>query len=170
MIIVRQEKKEDIEAVRQINLKAFARPQEADIVDKLRDNCQDCLSLVAEVDGNIAGHILFSPAIIEADSGVIKGMGLAPMAVLPAYQKQGIGSALVQDGLEKLKQVNCSFVIVLGHSEYYPKFGFKAASSYGIKCEWEVPDEAFMAIVLDELKMQGVSGVAKYRPEFAEAV
>lgn len=170
MIIVRQEKKEDIEAVRQINLKAFALPQEADIVDKLRDNCQDCLSLVAEVDGNIAGHILFSPAIIEADSGVIKGMGLAPMAVLPAYQKQGIGSALVQDGLEKLKQVNCSFVIVLGHSEYYPKFGFKAASSYGIKCEWEVPDEAFMAIVLDELKMQGVSGVAKYRPEFAEAV
>ncbi|MEE8597524.1 MAG: N-acetyltransferase [bacterium] len=170
MITIRQEKKQDIEVIRQLNNKAFGQSQEADIIDKLRNNYNHFLSLVAELDNKIVGHILFTPVIIEADKVAIEGVGLAPMAVLPKYQKQGIGSILVIKGLEKVKQSGCPFVIVLGHSEYYPKFGFEPASRYGIRSEWEVPDEAFMIVVFDKSKLQGISGVAKYRSEFAEAM
>jgi len=170
MVLIREEKKQDIEAIRQVNIKAFGQSQEADIVDKLRNNCSPFLSLVAEVDNKIAGHILFTPVLIETDTGMVEGMGLAPMAVLPEYQKQGIGSNLAIKGLEKVKQSVCPFVIVLGHSDYYPKFGFEPASRYGIRSEWEVPDEAFMVILFDKSKSDTISGIAKYRSEFAEAV
>jgi len=97
-------------------------------------------------------------------------MGLAPMAVLPDHQREGIGSELVRTGIERLRNVGCPFVIVLGHPEYYPRFGFEVASHHGIRGEWDVPDEAFMILVLDESEMQGVSGLVKYRPEFAEGM
>lgn len=139
-------------------------------MDKLRNNCHKYLSLVSEVSERITGHILFTPAVIESKNTKMQGMGLAPMAVLPEYQKQGIGSALVREGLKRLEQTRCLFVIVLGHSAYYPKFGFKKACSYGIKSEWDVPDEVFMIIVFDKAQLQGISGVAKYRSEFAEAM
>jgi putative acetyltransferase len=117
------------------------------------------------------GHILFTPAVIESKRKQIKGMGLAPMAVIPAYQNKGIGSKLVMAGLEKMKQLNIPFVIVLGHPTYYPKFGFGLASSYGIMCGYDgVPDEAFMILILNKDKMKNLKGVAKYRPEFAAAV
>lgn len=149
---------------------AFGQPQEADVVDKLRQNCPDLLPLVAVLDKRIVGHILFSPATVEAKGMVIHGMGLAPMSVLPEYQRQGIGSQLVRSGIEELKERHCPFVIVLGHAEYYPRFGFEPASTQGISSEWEVPDEAFMVLVLDEAVMRGISGVARYRLEFAEAM
>jgi len=170
MILIREEKKQDIEVIRQVNNEAFGQPQEAGIVDKLRNNCNPFLSFVAELDSKVVGHILFTPVIIETSKGTVKGMGLAPMAVLPEYQKQGIGSKLVRKGLEKLEEIRCPFVIVLGHSEYYPRFGFVPASHYGIRSEWKVPDEAFMIIVFDKSKLDGISGVAKYQPEFAEAM
>lgn len=98
-------------------------------------------------------------------------MGLAPMAVKPDRQKQGIGSSLVERGLEILREQGCPFVIVLGHPEYYPRFGFERASKYGLLSQWEgVPDEAFMVIVLDQTALESVSGVAKYRAEFDEAM
>ena len=98
-------------------------------------------------------------------------MGLAPMAILPDRQRDGIGSALVEHGLRLLKDSSCPFIIVLGHPKYYPRFGFELASMYGITCQWDgVPDEAFMMIVLDEVAMEGVAGIVRYRDEFDESV
>jgi len=90
--------------------------------------------------------------------------------VRPDCQRQGIGSELIRAGIEELKSNRCAFVVVLGHPQYYPRFGFERASRYGIRSEWQVPDEAFMILMLDESEMRSVSGVAKYRLEFAEAL
>ena len=119
----------------------------------------------------IVGHILFSPTVIEGEHGIIKGMGLAPLAVLPEMQHQGIGTQLIKAGIQNLRNTQCPFIIVLGHPEYYPRFGFEKASPHGIKCQWEgIPDEAFMILWLDKSPMRRVSGLAKYRDEFDEAI
>ena len=97
-------------------------------------------------------------------------MGLAPLAVLPEFQRLGVGSALVRAGISMLKDMGCPFIIVLGHPGYYPRFGFQKASTCGIRCQWEVPDEAFMILVLNQQAMEGISGVARYRNEFDEAI
>jgi putative acetyltransferase len=97
-------------------------------------------------------------------------MGLAPVAVLPERQNQGIGSALVTAGLAIIRGSSCPFVIVLGHPDYYPRFGFEPAAGHGIRCQWDVPDEAFMILVLEEEAMRGASGPARYRPEWDAAV
>jgi putative acetyltransferase len=97
-------------------------------------------------------------------------MALVPMGVLPEYQRQGIGAKLVRTAIEKLKKRPCPFIIVLGHAEYYPRFGFEPASRYEIRSEWQVPDDAFIVLVLNEPEMSSISGVAKYRPEFKEAM
>jgi putative acetyltransferase len=170
MIRIRKEQPLDIGAIREVNLRAFGRKLEADLVEKLRHNCSDVLSLVAIEQNEVVGHVLFSPAIIENGDRAVKGMGLAPLSVLPQYQRQGIGSELIRTGIAILNDRRCPFVIVLGHAEYYPRFGFEPASRHLIRSEWKVPDEAFMILVLNESEMQGVSGVAKYRPEFAETV
>jgi putative acetyltransferase len=167
-IAIRDERPEDIEAIRNVNDKAFGQPDEGLIVDRLRENCDDLVSLVALTSGQIVGHILFSPVVLDGPGGTIGGMGLGPMSVLPRYQRLGIGSMLVEAGLERLRERGCPFVIVLGHPEYYPRFGFEPASGYGIKSEWDVPDEAFMVLLTDPSQMGGQSGVAKYRPEFGE--
>lgn len=166
MIRIREEQLQDIEAISELNVRTFGQIQEAELVDKLRQNCSDLLSLVAVMQDQVVGHILFSPASIESLERTVQGMALAPMAVLPEFQRQGIGSALVRTGIEKLRERQCPFIIVLGHAEYYPRFGFDPASNYGIQSEWEVPDDAFMILVLNEADMNGISGVAKYGPEF----
>ncbi|MHC4265625.1 MAG: GNAT family N-acetyltransferase [Planctomycetota bacterium] len=170
MIEIRQEQPEDIPAIRIINELAFGQPQEANIIDNLRENCPDVLSLVAVQEGQIIGHILFSPAVIENDEDQVHGMGLAPMAVIPDYQRKGVGSMLVTAGIEKIKQTSCPFIITLGHPEFYPCFGFERASIYGLKSQWEVPDEAFMVLILDTAVMSDVSGTVRYREEFNEAM
>ena len=170
-MIIRQEIPEDIRDIYALNEQAFGQPQEANIIDKLRNHCEGWLSLVAIETEKIVGHILFSSATIESKQGVVKGMGLAPMAVLPEMQRQGIGTQLVRRGIEYLGKIQCPFIIVLGHPEYYPRFGFELASRYGINSQWEgVPDEAFMILWLDKSMMNHVYGVAKYRGEFNEAM
>ena len=171
MICVREEGPDDIDAIRRLNEKAFGQLAEANIVERLRENCPNLLSLVAIQADQIVGHLLFSPVSIEGDGKTMQGMGLAPMAVLPEYQRQGIGSLLVQEGLEILTNRSCPFVMVLGHPEYYPRFGFERASLYGIRSQWEgVPDEAFMIRILDQEAMVGASGTARYLREFDEAI
>jgi putative acetyltransferase len=125
---------------------------------------------VAVLDDRVAGNILFSPAVIGGAEH-LHGMGLAPLVVLPEHPCWGVGSMLIQKGLEVLKGRGCLFVIVLGHPDYYPRFGFERASLQGIRSQWEgVPDEAFVILAVDENAMQGVSGVARYRSKFDEAV
>jgi len=171
MIKIREERAEDHEVVREIIDKAFGQPEEGRIVDKIRESCEETISLVAVEGEKVVGHIFFSPALIKHNGKTIKGMGLAPMAVHPDYQNKGIGSLLVKDGIKRVRHTGCPFIIVLGHDKYYPRFGFEKASMYGIKPQWDgVPAEAFMVMILDKEKMAGVSGMATYRKEFDEVM
>ena len=163
-IDVREERPADSSAIRDVNVRAFGQDQEAGIVDALRSNGAASLSLVATVDERIVGHIMYSPVQI----GRIEGSGLGPMAVLPEYQRRGIGSRLVETGNRQLQIAGCPFIVVLGHAEFYPRFGFKPARPMGVTCEWDVPDNVFLILVLDTERMRGASGLAKYRNEFSE--
>lgn len=167
MTTIRAERMEDISAVRRVNELAFGQPNEANIVDSLRASARPYISLVAVQDEQVIGHIFFSPVTIEAEepSAVL---GLAPMAVLPEYQRQGIGSQLVREGLKECQRIGCDVVVVLGHPEYYPRFGFVPASRKGLRCQYQVPDEVFMVA---ELKPNALTarGLVKYRPEFGAA-
>ncbi len=162
-IEIREERPGDVAAIRELITLAFAQEQEASIVDALRCNGAASLSLVATENDRVIGHILYSPASV----GDVIGVGLAPLAVLPEHQRRGVGSRLVDAGTARLRDAACPFVIVLGHAKYYPRFGFTPASTRGISCEWDVPDEAFMVLILDQTRMRGVSGLARYRPEFS---
>ena len=194
MITIRAEKPGDASRFREVNELAFGRAVEADIVDALRLARPDALSLVAEESaaggdgdtspssgggaegagndgGTVVGYLLFTPATVVSRGRRVAGMGLAPLAVIPNRQRQGIGSALVRRGLDILRESTCPFVVVLGHPAYYPRFGFEPAAAAGLSSQWDgVPDEAFMALVLDAESMRGVSGVARYREEFDAAV
>jgi len=171
MPTIRNEQPGDAAQIYDVNLRAFGRVAEPEVVDILRKACPEGVSLVAEEGGRIVGHILFTPAVIEGDGCSVIGAGLVPLAVVPEYQGQGIGSALVAAGLEEMKRAGQPFVVLVGHPGYYPRFGFVRASQYGIRPEYEeVPDEAFMIIVFDEGKLQGITGVAHERPGFAAAM
>ncbi len=169
MLIVRNEKPEDIAAIREVNEKAFGQPAEANLVDALRANGKVTLSLVAVQDDRVVGHILFSPVAIESEKETLAAVGLAPMSVLPEFQNQGVGSRLVRAGLDECRKALHESVVVLGHPEYYPRFGFTPASRYGIKSEYDVRDEVFMIMELREGALAGRSGTVKYQPEFNEA-
>ena len=162
-IEIREERGEDIAAIRKVNNRAFNQDHEGRIVDALRSNGAALLSLVATVDSQVVGHIMYSPITV----GEVTGTALGPMAVAPEHQGQGIGSKLVEAGNLKLKDEGSPFIIVLGHANFYPRFGFEPARLLGITCEWEVPEDVFMILVLDQEKMSGVSGLAKYRHEFS---
>lgn len=167
---IRREVPGDALQVRRVNELAFEGTAEADIIDRLREKCSESVSIVAMVDNQIVGHILFTPAWLESTHDRVFGMGLAPLAVLPGYQNQGIGGKLIQAGLEVMQKDGWPFVIVLGHPGYYPRYGFEIASRSGIRCEYEaVPDEAFMIHVFDPSVVPLAGAVAHYQPEWAEA-
>ena len=168
MTTIRDETPEDAAGVRHVNETAFGQPAEAGLVEKLRQACTDRLSLVAVEDG-VVGHILFTPVVLESAGRRIVGMGLAPLAVRPDRQRQGIGSLLVRRGLDLLRERGCPFVVVVGHPEYYPRFGFERASAHGLLSQWEgMSDAVFMVLILDPAVMKAASGVARYRGEFDE--
>jgi len=155
--------------VRALYREAFGRPVEADLVDGLRAVCIDLLSLAALRGEDVVGHILFSPVRVQGGGRTLTGMGLGPMAVRKELRGQGLGSALVEAGLERLCAQGAPFCVVLGHPGYYPRFGFSPASRFGIHAPWEGPDEAFMVKVLVADALEGVRGLARYRPEFDAA-
>lgn len=164
-MIVRPEQPADITATRQVNLAAFDTPAEADLVDALRAEARPLVSLVGEVDGEVVGHILFSPVSLGEHTG-LHLMGLAPMAVLPSHQRRGIGSALVRAGLQHCRQLGIGAVAVLGHPDYYPRFGFRPSTRFGISSEYDAPAEAFMVLELQEGYLAGRSGVIRFHPAF----
>jgi putative acetyltransferase len=168
VIVIRPEGAGDIVAIRHVNEQAFGRADEADLVDRLRRSGKAVISLVAEADGEIVGHILFSTVLIETRAGPATCLGLAPMAVLPGHQRKGIGGRLVRAGLDRCRDTGHTRVIVLGHPDYYPRFGFEPAGRHGIVSEYDAPDEAFMVLALVDGALDGVSGTARYQPEFNE--
>jgi putative acetyltransferase len=165
LIEIRDERPDDIDAIRALNRDAFGQELEGRIVDALREHGVGVLSLVGVSDGTLVGHIMFSPATI----GSIVGNALGPMAVRPAFQRQGIGSQLVARGLDRLRTAACSFVVVIGHPDFYRRFGFRPAAHYGLTCDWDVPAEAFMVQVLEPDSGAELAGRVAYRPEFSMA-
>jgi putative acetyltransferase len=164
-MIIRDEEKTDNIAVRKVNVSAFETPAEANLVDTLREHAQSVISMVAEENGSIVGHIMFSPVHLSGDPE-LKVMGLGPMAVIPQYQNKGIGSALVKTGLNKCKELGVVAVVVLGHPHFYPRFGFSPSLDFGIDSEYDVPAEVFMALELYPNSLYGKTGRVKYHSAF----
>lgn len=165
---VRLEKPEDITAIHKINTAAFGRESEANLVDRLR-GVASTLSFVAVESGHIVGHIFFSPVTIaEECPDHLLILGLAPVAVLPTYQRRGIGSLLIHYGLEACARSGCKAVVVLGSPAYYSRFGFTTARTKGLGCEYAVPDEAFMVLEVGSGTLNHCTVTVKYRPEFNE--
>jgi len=165
MMRIRPQTDADDSAVRQLNEAVFPTPAEADLVARLRAEANPVVSLVAEDDGAIIGHILFSPATLATDAGCVT-CALGPMAVLPGRQRQGIGSSLVRLGLDECAKLGCRAVFVLGHADYYPRFGFVPAARFGIAAQFEVPDEVFMALELEPGALAGKAGAMRYHEAF----
>lgn len=164
-MLIRAERDSDIPAIHAVNAAAFPTPAEADLVDALRRQAQPFVSLVAELDGTVVGHILFSPVSLPSRPD-LQLLGLAPMAVVPEHQRRGIGSALVRAGLEECRRLGASAVVVLGHPEYYPRFGFQPSVRFGIRSEYDVPDEVFLVLELVPGSLRGASGTIQYHPAF----
>src|ERR1051326_5843085 len=151
-------------AIRKINEAAFGQPEEADLVDKLRGEGSVLASLVAEIDRRIAGHILFSRMWIDTAEGAVEAAALAPMAVLPGDQRRGIGGELIRHGLKLMRDQSERIVIVLGHPDYYPRFGFSVEAAPFLESPF--PKQAFMAIELSPGALEGVHGKVRYSPAF----
>ena len=167
-MIIRPENPDDLNIIREINISAFGDETEADLVDALRKSGIPLISLVAEEDKTLIGHIMFSPVTIDNGCSAISAAGLAPMSVLPEFQRKGIGSMLVKEGLEHCKKAGYSGVVVLGHPEYYPKFGFVPSVKYGIKSEYDVPENVFMILELSERALKDCHGTVKYHEVFMQ--
>ncbi|MCO6511358.1 MAG: N-acetyltransferase [Aridibacter famidurans] len=162
---IRPETENDIAAIQAVNVAAFENDAEARIVDELRKHADPFVSLVAERDGDVVGHIAFSP-VTHSEKPELNILGLGPMAVVPELQKTGIGTFLVAKGLEECRSLGAGALVVLGHPEYYPRFGFVPASRFGIRSEYDVPDEVFMAMELQDGCLADAAGLVKYHPVF----
>ena len=145
---------------------AFAREDEARIVNRLRAQNVPLIEWVAEIDAELIGHALFSPVTVQNGTAVCEAMALGPIGVLPPWQGQGIGSRLIRAGLKSCREAGHEIVFVLGHPEYYPRFGFETASDYGLRCEFNPPPVAFMVQALRPGALNGVHGVVYYHPAF----
>ena len=169
MLTIRPETPEDVDSISYVNEQAFGQENESELIEKLRSRGVLTISLVALQDGEIVGHIAFSPVVIESGLSSFEAIALAPMAVLPAYQRQGIGGQLVRAGLEECRRLGHEIVVLVGHPDYYPRFGFVPARPKGIECEFEVPEEAWMILELQEGALAGKRGTVRFQPEFKEA-
>ena len=164
---IRTAHSKDAAGIRAVNVSAFGTTAEADLVDTLCERAAPIISLVADDEGAIVGHILFTPMTLDTDRE-LKVMGLAPMAVSTGRQRQGIGAALVQAGLDECWRLGAAAVAVLGHAEYYPRFGFAPASNFGLMSQYDVPDDVFMIVEGRRGALAGKHGLLRYHPAFAE--
>ncbi len=173
-LYIKPENQENILEIEKVVIAAFGGSAEAKLIKTIgkSSNFIPELSLVAVEKEKILGHILFSPIVIENETkstiSKISALALAPLAVIPARQKQVIGSELVRLGLTKCRDLNYNIVVVIGHPEYYPRFGFQTAKKFGIAAPFPVPDEAFMLLELQPDVLMGISGIVKYPAYFNE--
>ncbi len=165
MLQIRPETPADVEAIRRVERDAFDGDDEPALVDALRDAGHLLLSLVAEDDGEIVGHIAFSPMTVDSDTDTYAAICLAPLAVTPSRQKQGIGTALMHAALDELRATVESAVFLLGHPNYYPRFGFRPGRDFDV--HYQDDRDAFMALELQPGALDNVSGTAHFAPEFA---
>jgi len=161
---IRLETSADFDAIRRVNREAFGGDDEARLVDALRAGDYVRLSLVAELDEQVIAHVLFSELAIVNDARSVPALALAPMAVLPTFQNQGIGSALIRTGLTMCRERGHQIVIVLGHKDYYPRFGF--APELAARLESIYAGESFMALELTPDALRDVTGRVVYAPPF----
>lgn len=166
-IEIRSETEADKAAVFDINAAAFPTDAEARLVDSLRDSAESYVSLVAVENQDVIGHIMFTAVKLEAFDKLYL-MGLAPMAVSPSLQRAGVGTELVKAGLQRCRALGVGAVAVLGHPEYYPRFGFRPSSQWGIKSEYDVPEDVFMMLELSAGYLQGYQGIIRYNTAFAD--
>ncbi len=167
---IRREEACDFPAVYNINSSAFDRKEEARLVDRLRlsDAFIPDLSLVATFNAKVVGHILFTKIDIENNDAKVESLAMAPIAVSPDMQRKGIGSKLIRYGLERAKQLGYRSVIVLGHADYYPRYGFEPTTKWQIKAPFNVPANAFMGVELVDGGLSDVKGTVRYAREFEE--
>lgn len=168
---IRLEHPEDHAAVRDVTIAAFAGSElghhgEAELIERLRTSGATLLSLVAVLNDSVVGHALFSAARLESTSAPTDGMGLAPVSVAPERQRTGVGTALIREGLAQLERDGCKFVVVLGHPDYYARFGFEPAADSGIRCEFPGVGRAFFRILCFDPDAAR-PGIIHYHPEFS---
>jgi putative acetyltransferase len=167
MMEIRVEQLQDRDAVHQVHVAAFGRENEANLVDRLYSAASTVSWVAVDLD-RVVGHILFSPVAIEGE-GEYEGLilGLAPVGVLPELQGKGIGSLLIRQGLAECAQWGVKAIVVLGAPEYYRRFGFRSAKEQNLRCEYDVPDEAFMVLELVQGALKNCVVIVRYRPEFS---
>lgn len=163
---IRSETPEDRKAVRQVHLAAFGRPDEARLVDRLRAEGHHRISLVAEKDARLVGHVLFSDLCIRTAAGRVAALCLAPLAVRPQHQRRGIGTALVRQGLQSCRCEGHRIVLVVGEPHFYRRFGFSSEPARPLDAPF--PDEAFMALELVPGALRHVAGTVQYPAAFGD--
>ena len=164
---IRDERPSDASSIQRAHREAFGGDVEARLVDRLRERNKALISLVAVIGDEVVGHILFSSVTIGGAAPAVRAIGLAPVAVLPDFQRKGIGSRLIHEGLDRCKREKHALVVVLGDPAYYGRFGFQSAKASGLENEYSVDDE-FMVLELQPGALAAVHGIVRYAPEFKE--
>jgi len=164
---IRPETAADTAKVYEVEAAAFETTAEAELVQKLQQSDVDTISLVALLDDEVVGHILFSPVTVKNDEREFTAVALGPVAVSPDHQNKNVGSELCRTGLAACLQAGYDLAFVLGHANYYPRFGFTPSAPLGLRCQFKVPDEAFMVTELVPGALQNKTGTVYYHPLFS---
>jgi putative acetyltransferase len=167
-MLIRAETPADRDAIRDVNRQAFGGEAESRLIDRLRSDGDVVISLVAQHDDRVVGHILFSELTSETTGGSIKAAALAPMAVVPEFQERGIGTALVERGLALCREHGYTVIVVLGHPDYYPRFGFSRDKGQALQSPYSGLGEAYMALELVPGALEGVTGTVRYPQAFTQ--